>query len=110
MEFIRSERTVIANHFKLSDPLFMGMIGLRSNAPAATASLYAMQLFTKRTGPLLIPSSVTSPVFATPGAGTVGPAANVPYVDAIATLSADKTHLFRNRGESRSRRCDTGFD
>jgi alpha-N-arabinofuranosidase len=94
MTFIRSPRTTIANHFKLSDPLFMGMIGFRNGEPAATASWYAMEMLHKHAGPILLASSVASPVFAETGAGAVGPAANIPFLDAIATLSADGAHCY----------------
>jgi len=94
MAFIRSPRTEIANFFKLNDFLNSGLIGFRGDTPAATSSFFAFQMFTRRLGRALLPTRIESPAFQTDAVGTIPALSNVAYLDAVSTISADRSTLF----------------
>jgi alpha-N-arabinofuranosidase len=94
MSFVRTPRTEIANHFKLADPLYSGVIGVRDGQPAPTPSFYAMQLFTQHLGVSLINSTTASPAFDAAKVGFVPATTAVPYLDAVVTLSADRKKCY----------------
>ena len=91
---VESPKVEIANAFKLVDPLFMGWIGLRDGRPAATAPYLAFQLFTRHFGERLVPSVTKSPTFDSRAVGWVDRVPDVPYLDVVASRSADGNTLY----------------
>jgi alpha-N-arabinofuranosidase len=91
--FIESPSVEIANFFKLVDPLWSGSIGKRGDTHAATAPYYALQLYTKHFGDVLVQTAVKSPTFASPAVGWVDAVPDVPYLDVVASLARDGKSL-----------------
>ncbi len=91
---LSSQRTEVANFFKLNDQLFMGWIGPRGGTYIPKAPYYALQLYTRHFGDMVVASTATSPTYDTPGVGWVEPGQGVPYISAIASRSTDGKSLY----------------
>ncbi|MGH9667944.1 MAG: hypothetical protein ACRD9L_26295, partial [Bryobacteraceae bacterium] len=92
--FIESPQTQIANMFKLVDANFLGALGVRDGAVASKASDLAFQMFSNHFGTELVNSATQSPVYDSPAVGWVDPAGQVPYLDVVASTSADRKTLY----------------
>jgi alpha-N-arabinofuranosidase len=98
--FIESTRTQIANFFLLNDLSVLGMIGTReAGFPpkpdwAPTARYFAFQLFTRYFGNQLVQSTVDVPTYNSEAVGLVDSVDNVPYLDIVSSLSADRRTLY----------------
>ncbi|NLH98141.1 MAG: hypothetical protein GX446_01470 [Chthonomonadales bacterium] len=93
MAFLECPSVDAANYFKLVDQLFIGAIGVRGDRFAPTASYCALQMFTRRFGARLVKSATASPTFDAPALGYVPATSGAPYVEAVASLSADGRKL-----------------
>lgn len=91
--FLRSKRTTVATIFKLIDPLFAGIIGQKDQDFRATAPYYALQLYTRRFGDVLLDTQAQSPAYNSRSIGWVDAVQGVPYLDAVASRSNDKRRL-----------------
>ena len=87
--FLESPRTEIANFFKLSEYTFMGWLGPRRGRFAAKAPYFALQMFTRHFGEVLLSTTTKSPSFDSPGLGVVDSVRDAPYLEAVASRSAD---------------------
>ena len=98
--FIDSPHTEIANCFLLNDVSVLGWIGSRNgNLPptpewAATARLYAFELFTRHFGDRLVTSKTISPTYNSEAVGLTDAVRDVPYLDVAASLSPDGRQLY----------------
>jgi alpha-N-arabinofuranosidase len=92
--FIESPRTDIANAFALLDNGPEAWLGPRAGSWYPTAPLYALQMYTQHFGSLLVPSYVAAPTYSSPAIGVVPPQLNVPYLDIVSSLSADRKTLY----------------
>ncbi len=92
--FIESPRVEIANFFKLVENAYMGSIGIRQGRYIPKATFMALQMFTHHFGSVLVQSSTKSPVYDSPAAGLVDRVKNVPYLEAVASLSDDGKTLY----------------
>jgi len=91
--FIESPRTDVANFFKLTEPSFMGWIGKYHDRHLPKAPFYAFTFFSRHFGDVVVESRVESPTYDSPGAGTVSPVDNVPYLDIVSSKSSDGVEL-----------------
>jgi alpha-N-arabinofuranosidase len=92
--FIESPKVEVANFFKLVDTTFLGAIGTRQGMFAAKATLFSMQMFRQHFGSELVSSQVTGPRYDSPTVGMVDAVSSAPYLDAIASTSADGKTLY----------------
>ena len=92
--FIQNDRVDTATFFKLNEPSFLGLIGVRSGAWAPNASYYAFQLYTEHFGTTLLSSRVEGPTYDSVQAGIVPAMKRVPLLESVASLSADGSRLY----------------
>ena len=102
--FIESPRVEIANAFKLNEPGYMGWIQPRSAAhltlpPGAgqylpTAPYYALQMYSRHFGSVLVPTSVSSPTYDSQAVGWVEAVRGVPYLEVVSSRGAGGRTLF----------------
>jgi len=92
--FIESPQTDIATGFKLVDPLFQGWIGKRNGEWITTAPYYALQLYTRHFGSVLVSSNTQVAGYNSQPVGLVGAASNVPYLDIVASRGSDGRTLY----------------
>src|SRR5262249_8170224 len=92
--FVETPAVEIANAFKLVDPLFTGWIGLRDGRYVATAPYLAFELFTTHFGERLVSSTTRAPTHDSRTVGWVDRVTNVPYLDVVASRSADGKTLY----------------
>ncbi|MGH9665869.1 MAG: alpha-L-arabinofuranosidase C-terminal domain-containing protein, partial [Bryobacteraceae bacterium] len=92
--FIESPDTDIANFFKLMDPLYAGWIGQRNGAYVPTGPYYALQMYTRHFGEVSVQSNAESPTYRSVSVGWVDAVQSVPYLDVIASRSADGRKLY----------------
>ena len=92
--FVETPEVEAANIFKLVDPLFLGVIGMRNGEFAPASSYYAFQLYTKHFGEVLIPSETVVPEYRNRQVGMVDTASNNPYLDVVASRSDDRRKLY----------------
>ncbi len=88
---IRAQSMDMATFFKLKDQVFMGCISL-NNVPKA--NYYALQMFTRHFGHYLIDCETTSPAYNAEPLGLIETVKDVPFIDACASLSADRRKLY----------------
>ena len=89
--FINEPRLDIANFFKLTEPIFLGWIGPHGERKVP---FYAFQMFTQHFGSQLVATHTVSPTFSSAPVGVVAAVNQAPFVSAISSLSADRTHLY----------------
>lgn len=87
--FISSPKVEIGNFYKLVEPVFMGWIGKRKGEWIANAPYLALQLYTHHLEEMLVQSTVKSPLYDSDAVGMIDRISDVPYLDAIASKSAD---------------------
>lgn len=110
--FLRAPRVEIANFFKFTEHAFMGWTDSQGNPKP---SYYALQMYSRHFGTQLVEASVDSPSYASRRVGVVDAVAQVPYLDAVASLGADGSTLHvivinRNlRQSARARLALSGF-
>lgn len=92
--FIEDRRTTMAAAFKMVDALELSWIGLRNGAFTAKAPHYAMHMFTKHFGPLLVLSNTQSPGYEARSLGWVDAVPYVPYLETVASRSEDGKTLY----------------
>jgi len=88
---IQAPTVDFAAYYKLKDEHFLGTIGLR-NIPKV--SYYAMQMYAKHCGPLLLASTVRSPSYDSLSIGCVAALKNVPCLDVCATTDDAHKHVY----------------
>jgi alpha-N-arabinofuranosidase len=84
----------VANFFKLNGMLWQNMIGLRDDRFVAKAPYYAFQMYRQHFGTVLVDTQADSPTYDSPGAGYVPALRDVPYLDAVSSLSEDGDRLY----------------
>lgn len=92
--FIQNDRVDSAMFFKLNEPSFLGLLGVRGGAWIPNASYYAFQLFSRHFGTTLVGSQVQSPTYDSIRAGLVPKTAKVPLLTTVASASADRNRLY----------------
>lgn len=102
--FVESPRTEIANAFLLNDIGFMGWIGPRDSGHLTLpprdgqylpkAPYFALQMYSRHFGSLVVKSSVLSPTYNSLAVGMTERVANVPYLDVVASRSDDGKTLY----------------
>ncbi len=98
--FLRSPETTIANFWCLNDVGVLGWIGTSdpSFPPrpewTPTARYFALQMYTQHFGSTLVGTRVESPTFDSPAVGFIEATRDVPYLDAVSSLSEDGRSLF----------------
>ncbi len=92
--FIEAPRVELANFFKLVDPLFMGLIGMRNGQFVPTASYYALQLYTRHFGEVLVESATEVPEFRNRQVGLVDSASNNPFLEVVASRAENRKKFF----------------
>ena len=101
--FLRHSRVDMANYFKLSDQVFMGMVSAAgvwwandkttlNHQPKGT--YYAFQMYSRHFGEELVGASTDSPSYASEPVGVIGSVDQAPYVEAVASRSADGKKLY----------------
>jgi alpha-N-arabinofuranosidase len=94
MVLARQPKVEIANFFQLVDSLYMGWIGPRDGTYVPKAPYYAFQMFTQHAGTTVVRSSSTSPTYSSRAVGSVDAVPATPYLDVMATRSADGKTLY----------------
>lgn len=90
--FLHAERLEIANFFKFIDLAFQGMVG-HDGVPKP--SYYAVKMFTRHFGDLLLASTTDGPTYNLDKAvGGVVAAKNLPHLTAVGSLSQDRSKLY----------------
>lgn len=89
--FLLADRVEIANIFQLTEPIFMGIM---DHNGVVKPSYLAMKLYSKHFGTNLVHTASTSPSYNSVSVGLVDAVPNVPYVEAISSLSADGKKLY----------------
>jgi alpha-N-arabinofuranosidase len=87
--FAEDPHVAVANFFKLNEASFMGWIGRRGSVWEPTAPYYAFQMVSRGMQPELLASSVEVAQYDSRSVGFVDSVKGVPYLDALATTSAD---------------------
>jgi alpha-N-arabinofuranosidase len=85
---IEHPRVDVAQGFSLFDPWTQGWIGFRDDAYTAKAPYYALQLFTRYFGDLLIDTQTTGPTYSARSIGLVPATMSAPYLDVVSSLHA----------------------
>lgn len=89
--FIETPGMDLANSFKLTEHGFMGWINFDGTPKP---SYYALQMYTRHFGSALVNTLVQSPTFDTKGVSQIDAVKDVPYLEAISSLSKDKSLLY----------------
>ena len=92
--FVQNDRVDSAMFFKLNEPSFLGLLGVRSGAWIPNASFHAFQLFSRYFGTTLVGSTAKSPTYDSLRAGLIPKTAGVPLLTTVASLSADRNRLY----------------
>jgi alpha-N-arabinofuranosidase len=92
--FIETPTVAAAMQFKLVDNSYMGLINVRNGAFQETAPYDALSLFTQHFGTQLLASTTIAASDSTPAAGIIPAVQDSPYVQTIASLSADGSKLY----------------
>lgn len=92
--FIEHPNMDVANTFKLVDNAFMGWIGLRNGKYVPKAPYYALQMFSRHFGAILVPSRTESPTYDSPAAGLVDSVRGVPWFETVVSRSEDGGTLY----------------
>jgi len=87
--FAEEPHLALANFFKLNEASFMGWIGRRGTAWVPTAPYLAFRMVARDMEKGLLAAKVTVPGYASRAVGFIDRVANVPYLDVLATASAD---------------------
>ena len=91
---VEDPRTAIGDAFKLVDALELSWIGVRNGVLTPKAPYYAMQLFTQHFGPALVSNQTISPGYEARSIGWIDAVPFVPYLETVASKSADGTSLY----------------
>lgn len=86
---VSTPKVEAAHFFKLNDQLFMGWIGKRDGEWTPTAPYFALQMFTRHFGQVLLESASRGPVYRSDSVGWVDGVSGVPYVEVVASRSQD---------------------
>lgn len=92
--FIASDRVGAATFFKLNEPSFMGLMGARRGEWIANASYFAMQLYTRHFGSIVVDNRAESPGYDSRRIGILSARRGVPLVSSVASVSADGATLY----------------
>lgn len=104
--FLRNPDVRIANYFQLSAFLPPTLIGLKQGTTVhdwlkakggiykPTASYYALQMYTRHFGDILVQADAQSGTFNSGKAGWVDAVRDIPYLDAVASRSRDGKRLY----------------
>jgi alpha-N-arabinofuranosidase len=93
-QFIQNPRTDIACLFSFSNDATLGQIEKRNGVFIPNPIFYALQIYTQHFGNQLVASYPFVPTYNSPAIGVVAAQNNVPYLDVVSSLSADKTKLY----------------
>ncbi len=94
MVMAKNPNVEMTNFFQLVDSLYMGWIGPRGTSYAPKGPYFAFQMFTNHAGSTVVNSSSTSPTYSSHAVGSVDAVNATPYLDVIATRSADGKILY----------------
>jgi len=89
--FAEDPHVGLANFFKLNEASFMGWIGKSGSAWIQTAPLMAFRMVSRDMESGLLSAAVSVPAYNSNALGFVDRVSNVPYLDVLATASADRT-------------------
>ncbi len=93
--YVETPQVEIANAFKLVDSLWMGWIGPRRGTYLPKAPYFALQMYTRHFGDVLVESSASGPTYTNRRAvGWVDALTAVPYLDVVAGRSEDGRTLY----------------
>jgi alpha-N-arabinofuranosidase len=88
---VRTPQVALATQFKLVENSFMGAIQVNG---IYKPFYYALQMFANNFGSNVVPTTVTSPTYASPQIGLVAAVPQVPLLDVVSSLSSDGTSLY----------------
>lgn len=89
--FAEDPSVELANFFKLNESLFMGWIGRRGNRWAMTAPAMAFRMVARGMESGLLAANTEVATYNSRGIGFVDRATGVPYLDVLASASADRS-------------------
>jgi alpha-N-arabinofuranosidase len=93
--YVETPQVEIANAFKLVDSLWMGWIGPRRGTYLPKGPYFALQMYTRHFGGVLVESSATGPTYENRRAvGWVDAMSAIPYLDIVASRSEDGRTLY----------------
>ncbi len=91
---IEEPRMMLATAFKLVDGLTTGWIGTRHGEYIPKAPYYALEMYARHFGSVLVDSQTVSPTYETRSIGWVDSIKEVPYLEAIASRGEDNQTLY----------------
>ena len=89
--FLLADRMAIASIFQLSQPIFLGIM---NHEGVVKPSYLALQMYSRYFGTTLVATDVASATYDSPAVGLVSAVSRVPYIEAISSLSADRTRMY----------------
>ena len=92
--FVQDDRVDIATFFKLNEPSFLGLLGVRGNQWIRNASYFAFLLYTRHFGTIVVSSRAEGPTYDNVKAGIVPAMKRVPLLESLASLSDDGSVLY----------------
>ena len=92
--FIADPKVDIATFFKLNEPSFLGLAGVRDGKWIPNASYYAFDLYTRHFGATAVSSRAQGPAYDSVKEGIVPAIRGVPMLETCASLSADGSVLY----------------
>jgi alpha-N-arabinofuranosidase len=92
--FIADERVAAATFFKLNEPSFLGLLGMRRGEWIPNATYFAFQLYTEHFGTRVVASRRESPAFDSQQAGIVPAMKSIPLLESVASMSEDGERLY----------------
>jgi len=92
--FIEDERVAAATFFKLSEPSFLGLFGMRRGEWIPNASYFAFQLYTEHFGTRVVATRRESPTYDSQQAGIVPAMKAIPLLESVASVSEDGERLY----------------
>jgi alpha-N-arabinofuranosidase len=94
MVMAKNPAVELTNFFQLVDSLYMGWIGPRGGTYLPKGPYFAFHMFTNHAGNTVVRSSSTSPTYSSRSVGSVDAVPATPYLDVLATRSADGKTLY----------------
>ena len=92
--FMNNPKVEIANYFKLTEQIFMGLIGQKDNVYKVKASYLAFLFYKKFFNGAVVKSEVTSSTFNSQGVGVVDAVNNVPYLTSCVSVDPITNKLY----------------
>jgi alpha-L-arabinofuranosidase len=92
--FINDPRVEMATFFKLNEPSFLGLAGVREGKWIPNATYHAFELYTRHFGQTTVAAKALGPTFDSKKAGIVPAMKGVPLIETVASLSPDGKVLY----------------